>query len=286
MIRNPAVAGQFYDGNAESLRNSIEKCFLHKIGPGKIPKQVDGQDKKEIISIISPHAGYVYSGPVAAHGFLELWKDRVNAPDTVIIIGPNHHGGIPLAIMTNGAWKTPLGTIKIDEKLATAIANKDNNIRNDEYSHRNEHSIEVQLPFLQYLYNSNFQFVPICMLYHDYKNCQIIGNAIAEVIKENQDKDILIIASTDFTHFEPHEIAYNKDKKAISAIQKLNAKLLFDTITQERIFMCGVDPVTSIIIASNKLNAREAKFLKWASSGDIIPNKSSVVGYGSIIIVK
>ncbi|MHA1753520.1 MAG: AmmeMemoRadiSam system protein B [Candidatus Helarchaeota archaeon] len=287
MIREPAVAGQFYEGNPDALRKSIENCFLQSnVGPGKLPKDVERHNKREIISLISPHAGYMYSGPVAAHGFLELWKDRIEPPDTIIILGPNHHGGIDVSIMNEGGWKTPLGTVNIDVDIANEIASKSDIIQPDFYSQAYEHSIEVQLPFLQYLYGSNFKFVPICILSHSFEYCKIIGDAVSSVIEKNKDKDILIVASTDFTHFEPHEVARKKDRMAISAIEKLDAKLLFDTVSKERISMCGVNPVTATIIASNKLNARQAKFLKWASSGDIISDKSRVVGYGSIIILK
>ncbi|TFF86832.1 MAG: AmmeMemoRadiSam system protein B [Promethearchaeota archaeon] len=285
MIRKPAVAGQFYEGNKASLTRSIEKSFLHKLGPGKLPSQVEQKNEKKIVSVIAPHAGYIYSGPVAAHSYLELWKDRKDGPDTVIIIGPNHHGGAPIATMNRGQWETPLGKVDIDEDIANSIINRGKNIQDDPYSHRSEHSIEVQLPFLQYLYKGNFKFVPICMLYHDYQNCEIVGEAVASTIKSSE-KDIIIVASTDFTHFEPHEVAKNKDRKAISAIEKLDARLLFNTVRQERITMCGVDPVTSTIIASKKLGAEKARFLKWSSSGDIISDKSRVVGYGSIVIMK
>jgi len=286
LIRRPAVAGQFYEGRSEQLIKSIESCFLHPLGPGQLPKDVDTHNKREIMAIVSPHAGYIYSGPVAAHGFLELWKDRPEPPDTIIIIGPNHHGGIPLATMAEGGWQTPLGVVEIDSEVANALIETSKSIKSDEYSHTFEHSIEVQIPFLQYLYKSNFKFVPICMLYHSFKNCEIVGNAVAEVINQFKNKDIIIVASTDFTHFEPHEVARVKDKKAIDAILKLEPKLLFDTVNRDRISMCGVDPVTSTLIAVNKLGAKSAKFLKWASSGDIIPDKSRVVGYGSIIILK
>ncbi|MHA1270136.1 MAG: AmmeMemoRadiSam system protein B [Candidatus Helarchaeota archaeon] len=287
MIRRAAVAGQFYRGDPTSLKKSIEKCFLDKsVGPGNLPMNVERHGKKEIIAVISPHAGYIYSGPVAAHGFLELYKDRIKPPDTIIIIGPNHHGGVPIATMVEGAWETPFGTIDIDSEIAQSLIQKNNKIQDDKYSHSYEHSIEVQLPFLQYLYDNDFQFVPICMLYHNFKNCTIVGETVASIILQYSDKDILIVASTDFTHFEPHDIAKVKDRKAISAIEKLDAQLLFNTVNNERISMCGVDPVTATIIASNKLNAKKAQFLKWASSGDVTNDKYRVVGYGSIVILK
>jgi len=287
LIRRAAVAGQFYRGEPNSLRKSIEECFLHKdVGPGVLPRDVDRHNRREIIAIVSPHAGYMYSGPVAAHGYLELWKDRIEPPDTVIIIGPNHHGGITIATMERGGWETPFGVVEIDEEVAKSLTKKNNKIQHDVFSHTYEHSIEVQLPFLQYLYGSDFKFVPICMLSHSFKVCKIVGDAVAAVIKEQKQKDIIIIASTDFTHFEPHESARIKDSKAIAAIEKLNPELLFNTVNNERISMCGVDPTTAMLIAANQLNAQKAKTLKWASSGDIIPDKHSVVGYGSIIITK
>ncbi|MBD3228154.1 MAG: AmmeMemoRadiSam system protein B [Candidatus Lokiarchaeota archaeon] len=289
MVRKAAVAGQFYEGKPGSLKQSIKNCFLHEAGPGKLPRDIERFNNKNIISIVSPHAGYIYSGPVAAHGFLELAKDRLEPPDTVFILGPNHRGGLPLATMKEGSWSTPLGKINIDNEIANELINKGEGIQHDEQSHRLEHSIEVQLPFLQYIYENDFDMIPICIAHRPFdrfKNCQIVGNALGEIISEHKEKDFLIIASTDFTHYEPHNIAKKKDSKAISAIEKLDGKLLFDTINRERITMCGVDPVTATIIASNKLGAKEAKLLKWASSGDITGDKSRVVGYGSLIIEK
>jgi len=158
-IRRPVQAGSFYSGTAESLKKQIEECFQHKLGPGKNPTVQKGP--RNIVGLVCPHAGYMYSGPVAAHSYYNLAID--GKPDTVVIFGPNHTGeGSGLAVVKEGAWRTPLGDVQIDEAVAHEILRKSKIIDVDDSAHAHEHSIEVQLPFLQYLYNAAFKFVPIC----------------------------------------------------------------------------------------------------------------------------
>ena len=164
-LRQPAVAGSFYDADSTSLKKQIENCFLHKIGPGEIPL-TNPKRKSNIIGLVSPHAGYINSGPVAANGFYKIALD--GKPDTIIILGPNHRGfGEDVSIMTEGKWKTPLGELEIDAEIAEDILKNSKIIKNDKKAHQYEHSIEVQLPFIQYIFGKDIKFVPICMTRQD-----------------------------------------------------------------------------------------------------------------------
>lgn len=279
MKRRPYVAGMFYESSPSRLRKQIEECFLHRIGPGKLPEKVV---EHNIIGLISPHAGYMYSGPVAAHGYYILSKSK--KPSTVIILGPNHSGlGAPMAVMDEGVWEMPLGDVDIDIECAKCIIDKAPIVTSDELAHRYEHSIEVQIPFLQYIYNGSFKIVPIAMLMQNFEAARILGEAIAKCAQEH---DVIVIASTDFTHYEPVEKARTKDGIAIEHILKLNAKGLYDAVIENDITMCGYGPVMALIEAVKKLGCRDAKLLKYATSGDITGDYSSVVAYASLVFLK
>jgi len=280
-LRRPAVAGSFYAGDSKSLNIQIEKCFLHKIGPGKLPSTIIKGERK-IVGLISPHAGYIYSGPVAANGFYKIALD--GKPDTIIILGPNHRGfGEDISIMVDGKWKTPLGELEIDTNIAESILRNSKIIRNDKKAHQYEHSIEVQLPFIQYIFGNNIKFVPICMTRQDVNTDIEIAQSICSSVI---DKNILIIASSDFTHYEPQEYAENIDKQAIDAILEFNPKKLYDIIYQQRLTMCGPGPITVMLIACETLGAKKAELLKYATSGDISGMYDQVVGYASLIMSK
>jgi len=280
-LRKPAVAGSFYAGDSKSLNMQIENCFLHKIGPGEIPL-VNTKKENNIIGLVSPHAGYIYSGPVAANGFYQIALD--GKPDTIIILGPNHRGfGEDISIMVEGKWKTPLGELEIDTDIAEKILKNSKIIKNDKKAHQYEHSIEVQLPFIQYIFGKNIKFVPICMTRQDINTDIEIAQSICSSVV---DKNILIIASSDFTHYEPQEYAENVDKQAINAIIEFNPKKLYDMIYHQNLTMCGPGPITVMLIVCETLGAKKAELLKYATSGDISGMFNQVVGYASIIIRK
>ncbi|MHC2995394.1 MAG: AmmeMemoRadiSam system protein B [Candidatus Atribacteria bacterium] len=280
-LRKPAVAGSFYAGDSKSLNIQIEKCFLHKIGPGKIPSAVLAGERK-IVGLISPHAGYMYSGPIAAHGFYKIALD--GKPDTIIILGPNHRGfGADVSIMINGKWETPLGELEIDKDIAENILNNSKIIKVDNKAHQSEHSIEVQLPFIQYIFGKNVKIIPICMTRQDINTDIEIARSICSSVVN---KNILIIASSDFTHYEPQEYAQNVDKQAINAILEFNPNKLYDMIYQQNLTMCGPGPITVMLIACKTLGAKKAELLKYATSGDITNIYNQVVGYASLIIRK
>jgi AmmeMemoRadiSam system protein B len=289
-LRRPAVAGQFYDGNNKTLRESIEKCFLDERGPGTLPHISKGN--KKVRGIVVPHAGYIYSGAIAAHSYSYLANN--NFADSFIILGPNHTGiGSGVSLMMEGSWQTPLGSVTINEDLAKKIC-KDI-IDKDESAHIYEHSIEVQLPFLQFTSeNKQFNFVPICMAMQDFETSSEVGKIIADAVKNASGK-IAIIASTDFSHagfnytsmppegIRVDEYAKKQDKLAIDQIIKMNPQGLIDAVNKNNISMCGYGPVAAMLTAAKILGANKAELLKYGTSYEVYPS-TSCVGYGAIAI--
>jgi AmmeMemoRadiSam system protein B len=276
-VRRPTQAGSFYAGDAESLRTQIEKCFFHEFGPGKLPK-VELSGVRKVVGLVCPHAGYMYSGPVAANAYNELALD--GKPDTVVVLGPNHTGyGSALALMDEGVWQTPLGDVEIDTLVAHELVRETGLIDVDELAHRFEHSVEVQLPFLQYLYGDRFKFVPVCFQLQDYASAEEVGNALAEVLAE---RNAVVIASSDFTHYEPQASAERKDLAALEAVQAMDAKKFVSIIEERNVTACGYGPIATAITAAKSLLAEEAKLLRYKTSGDITGDKSSVVGYAAV----
>ncbi|MDW8083796.1 MAG: AmmeMemoRadiSam system protein B [Candidatus Caldarchaeum sp.] len=275
--RRPAVAGLFYEATKKELLKQVEDCFLSGVGPGTLPKKTWG--KSRVPALICPHAGLMYSGPVAAHAYLLL--EKYSPPESVIVFGPNHYGiGTIVSIYPSGYWSTPLGDVKIDDELAEKIAQTREFFFLDEASHSREHSIEVQLPFLQYVYGE-FEFVPICINDQSLETCVEIGEAVAEVV---HGRNVLMIASTDFTHYEPHETVLKKDRLALERIAELDVAGLYRVLESHRITMCGYGAVAALLSAAKKLGAEKAHTLKQATSGDTSGEYESVVGYASCII--
>ena len=280
MTRMPAVAGAFYDGDARSLKEQIEWCYTHPHGPGEVSRTKVG--KRSLVGLVSPHAGYIYSGPVATHGFAYMAQD--GRPASVIILGPNHTGiGSGVSIVTSGKWVTPMGEVKVDEPLADTIKKACDLIDVDTIAHAREHSLEVQLPFLQHLFNGQFDIVPICMMLQDERTSEEVGQAISKAAMK---KDIVIIASTDFTHYEPQQSAATKDRKAIDKILALDWRGLLRVVSDENISMCGYGPVAAMLCAAKALGAKKATLLKYATSGDTAGPMPQVVGYGSIAVTR
>jgi MEMO1 family protein len=264
----------FYAGTARELEEQIEWCYRHEIGPGTIPR-VNSKGLREIVAIVVPHAGYYYSGPVAAHAYKELADDGIC--DTAVILGPNHTGyGYPVSLWVGDGWSTPLGEVEIDKKLAQKLLGTV--IKADETAHIHEHSIEVQLPWLQYLYKK-IKIVPITMLAQDLETARSVGKAISQAGDNS-----IIIASSDFTHYEPHSEAMEKDSLVIESIVALDEEELYKRCERLGCTMCGYGPVASAIVAAKEMRAKKASLLKYATSGDTSGDFSRVVGYGSIVI--
>jgi hypothetical protein len=280
-IRRPCQAGAFYEGTAESLKRQIEDCFLHELGPGKIPEVVKDGPRK-VVGLVCPHAGYMFSGPVAAHSYYQLALD--GKPDVVVVFGPNHSGyGSALAVMDEGVWRTPLGDVEVDGETANQIVRESRIVDVDDSAHRLEHSIEVQLPFLQYLYGSQFKIVPICFLMQDLPSARDVGKAVAKVLAE---KNAVIIASSDMTHYEPQERAAKNDRLVLEAVEAMDEAKVYSVIESHRVSACGYGPIAALITAAKILGAKEAKLLCYKTSGDIIGDYSSVVGYAAVCFTK
>jgi len=279
-VRRPWVAGAFYPADPDRLRQTIESCFTHRLGPGGLPGTASPE--RRIVAVVCPHAGYMYSGPVAAHSYYHLAAEA--RPESVVVIGPNHTGmGSPIAMMRSGAWETPLGEVEIDEGLADAIFRASDIIDIDEWAHAREHSIEVQLPFLQYIYGPGLRFVPICMGFQDLESSREVGRAVAEAVGG---ADAVIVASTDLTHQEPQASANRKDRLVLESILSLDEAALQERVRSHRVTMCGYGPVSAAIVASKMLGAEKAELLAYHTSGDVTGDHSAVVGYAAAKITR
>lgn len=268
MKRKPSVAGYFYPHDSGALRDMIE---------GMLDPQAD---KKKAISVISPHAGYVYSGKVAGSVF-----SSITLPENFVILGPNHQDvSTGISIMRQGVWETPLGDVSINTTLAGLIMKQSGILKENAKSHSQEHSLEVQIPFIQYL-KGNISFVPISIAYFaTYDDLVELGKAIAEAIRE-YGQNVLIVASTDMSHYVSQEVAKEKDFLAIKKILDLDARGLYEIVKRENISMCGFKPTTATIIASNELKAKKAELIKYQTSGDVSGDFLKVVGYAGIRII-
>ncbi|MDR1993122.1 MAG: AmmeMemoRadiSam system protein B [Nitrososphaerota archaeon] len=280
-IRRPIVASQFYEGDAEALRAQLTSCFLHKLGPQKFPSINKTAHPREIMGLLCPHAGYMYSGPVAASAFYSLAQD--GKPDTVVLLGPNHTGyGSALSVMRDGLWQTPLGNIEINTTMADDILHKTPHLTVDALAHRFEHSLEVQLPFLQFLYGNSFKIVPICFQIQNYDVAVEIGHALVEAL---EDTNTLVIASSDMTHYESAKEALAKDQAALKKALALDVRGFYDIIQTQNITACGFMPLTSLLIYAADICAKPEQ-LSYHNSGDITGDFSNVVGYAAMSFKK
>ncbi len=266
MMRQPSVAGQFYSADRSHLISEISSLIVER------------QPKQQAFGILAPHAGYVYSGAVAGAVF-----GSVEIPDTVIILGPNHHGlGGPASLFPAGEWLTPLGSVTIESRLSELVLRSSRILRSDSSAHRFEHSIEVQIPFLQYL-RPEVQIVPICLSYLDYESCRALGTSLAQSIK-TFGKHVLIVASTDMSHYEPDAVARNKDNLALKELLELYPEGLYTVVTGMGISMCGIIPATVMLVAALDLGATKCELVRYATSGDVSGDRRQVVGYAGVVV--
>jgi AmmeMemoRadiSam system protein B len=280
MVRKPAVAGYFYELNKERLLKQIEDCFRGPLGPGSLP-EVKREGEGRILALVVPHAGYIYSGQAAAHAYSALARD--GKPKRIVIIGPNHRAlGAEVAIYARGGWQTPLGNVPIDEELAREILANSDIVKDDPVAHLYEHSIEVQLPFLQYLFGNDFSFVPITVYNQTLPVGIHLGNVLANVLSGER---AVVIASTDLTHYEAKAVAMENDKRVIECVESLDETGLYLNIGKYHITMCGPAGVVAAIVSGKKRGAREGVLYKYYTSGDIIGDMLEVVGYASMGII-
>ena len=265
-LRHPAVAGRFYPRDPEDLRAEVQSYLSP---PG---------ETVSALGCVVPHAGYVYSGHVAGAVYA-----RLDLPRRCILMCPNHTGmGHPLAIMSIGAWETPLGRMPIDEPLAAALKERFPLLGEDAEAHRAEHGAEVQLPFLQ-TKNPESTFVPIALGTSRYEVLQALGLVIADVVKALAEP-VLLIASSDMNHYENDTVTRVKDHKAIERILVMDAKGLYDVVMNEDISMCGFGPTVVMLTAARRLGAIGTELVRYATSGDISGDRDRVVGYAGIIV--
>lgn len=263
-VRQPVVAGMFYPGTEHALRSQLESLIV--LDPD--PHQCRG--------CIAPHAGYVYSGPVAGrlYGHVEL-------PRRIVVLGPNHTGsGAVVSVAPESAWETPLGEVPIDVDLRRRLLDRVPAAQSETGAHRREHSIEVQLPFLK-VRRPDLSVLPVVLAHFDLDDCLSLGEALATVIVQS-DEPVAIVASSDMTHYEPDAQARGRDALAIEAALSMNPGQLFETVHRHRITMCGVVPATVLLAALGILGADGGHLQAYQTSGDTSGDRSSVVGYAGL----
>lgn len=267
MIRQPAVADRFYPGDRTALARALDRLL-----PSPRPSR-----RKQAIAAVSPHAGYVYSGSVAAETL-----SGVDIPPAVIILGLNHHGqGQPIALSL-ADWAMPGGKVPSNQGLAELLLEPPSPIVHDETAHRFEHSVEVQIPFLQAL-QPTLSIVPLVLSHISYSRCEEVAYALVAAIKRFS-QPVLMLASSDMTHYESRESATAKDSQVLSKIEELNPRGMYDLVHNRRISMCGVIPVTVALLAAMQLGATNAEIVRYTDSGEVSGDTQQVVGYAGVVI--
>ena len=271
ILRHPAVAGKFYPGDPDDLRMEVREYLSQDSTANQTPVRALG--------CIAPHAGYMYSGHVAGAVFA-----RLEVPKRCIVLCPNHTGvGRALAIMSEGAWQTPLGDVPVDGRLAAALKERFPALQEDATAHHAEHAAEVELPFLL-LRQPEFRFVPIALGTRQFDALEELGKALADVVA-TQNSPILIVASSDMNHYESDAVTRVKDHRAIERILTLDPRGLYDVVTQQDISMCGLGPALAMLTAARQLGAKSAELVKYATSGDVSGDRNMVVGYAGVVVV-
>ena len=266
MKRSPAVAGQFYYGTAQKLTSQVEQY-------------IDKNARKErAFGIVAPHAGLLYSGAVAGAVY-----SSIEFPETFILIGPNHTGlGSQISLMESGEWEIPTGTLPVDEKISHRIAKHVPILTKDAQAHLFEHSLEVQLPFILYI-SEHVKIVPIVILTATIADCRMLGEGIAKAVRE-AGYPVVVVASTDMSHYVHDDVAKQLDQKAIDRIVSLDPEGLYEVVARERISMCGYLPVTAMLFAVKALGAQSARLVRYATSAEVSGDYEHVVGYAGIVL--
>lgn len=279
-IRRPAVAGQFYPVSPAALHAAVTEAYASPLGPGAVP--VVAQNRlSRVFGIVVPHAGYQYSGPGAAWAFAELAHD--GRPAAAILLGVNHHGlGAPVALSPAQGWATPLGIVPVAGDLSVRLMELDADVVLDERAHRLEHSLEVQVPFLQTLYGT-LDILPILLGQVTPSLLDRLGVAISRLTEEF---DLIIVASTDFSHYIPHREAEVLDHLALQQIAAISPAGLLDIVQRKGITMCGVYPVAVLLTAARAVGASSARVLHYHTSGDVTGDRQEVVGYGAAVVYR
>lgn len=266
MLRAPAVAGRFYDGTSSGLRKQVSQYITAD------------RPRSEALGIMVPHAGLIYSGAVAGQVY-----SSISMPHTFVMLGPNHTGlGTAVSLMDDGEWEIPTGKLRIDRKIAARILQASPLAERNSQAHAYEHSLEVQIPFIAH-FSQEILIVPIALMHLTYEHCRELAAAIASSV-QSSGYPVTILASSDMTHYQPDRIARRMDERALEKILAMDPMGLYETVTKEGISMCGILPVTVMLLASQLLGARHARLIKYMTSGDVSGDYDSVVGYAGVVI--
>lgn len=277
MIRPPVVAGRFYESNKSSLLEQVEGCFSHNLGVGSQELEKSGR----LVALISPHAGYMFSGPPASYGFARLKQEQV-LPERIILLGPKHtrYGG-NFSVSASSSWETPMGSVPVDTEFCREICQKVNGFALDEASHQLEHSLEVQLPFLQYVYKEKkMAIVPIAIGYNSFKELKTHFEDFRKFLGTKDLSRTLFIVSSDFSHDTPRELAYKLDSEVIEKILDLSAEGFYNLVVGDDRSVCGVMPITALLLLLGEKSIK-AKLLKYSTSMDVMQHERGV-GYASM----
>ncbi len=267
MIRPPAVAGRFYPSDPRELARQVDDFSAVT------------REKVRVLGCVVPHAGYMYSGHVAGAVYAAL-----EIPAKCILLGPRHYPqGQPLAILSEGSFQTPLGAALIDAPMAAELAHACPLLREDSVAHAREHSLEVQLPFLQRMAGESLRIVPVALATDRYGVMEELGRAVAQVVKA-QSEPVLVIASSDMNHYESDDVTRVKDHRASARMLALDPRGLYDTVRREGITMCGYAATVAMLVAVRELGAKEATLIRYATSGDVSGDRDQVVGYAGVVI--
>jgi hypothetical protein len=279
MRRRAAVAGSFYPSTKSELSSMVNNCYLHPLGPGRLPPAPPGI--ANIVAVVSPHAGYEYSGPVAAYSYLHV--SSLRAPDLIVIVAPNHYGiGSGVATFKSGEWETPLGRMRVDEDAASKLVRNSGIVSFDPEAHRMEHSLEVQLPFLQHIYGDSIPILPISLLFQDIETARTVAESLVEVV---QGKRAVLVASSDLTHYEPVAEAREKDAALIDQAKRMDVGSFYSTLDRLQVTACGFGAIATVMMASRALGLEKGELLKYATSGDTTGDNNQVVGYAALRFV-
>ncbi|HEY6282769.1 MAG TPA: AmmeMemoRadiSam system protein B [Nitrososphaerales archaeon] len=278
-VRKPAVAGQFYPSDPVELSAAIDNCYSHPLGPGRTPPEPRSDAK--VVAVVSPHAGYVYSGPIAAHSYLHV--SSLRDPDLIVVVAPNHYGiGSGVSTFESGEWETPLGRMRVDTHASKQFVELAGVAAVDPEAQRLEHSLEVQLPFLQKIYGSAVPFLPVSLLFQDVETASAVSEALVEVVKGRK---AVLIASSDLTHYEPAEAAKEKDSALMRQVESMDVEGFYSTLERLQVTACGFGAIATVMEAARKLGLAKGELLKYASSGDMTGENLQVVGYGALRFV-
>ncbi len=274
-VRKPAVAGLFYPSDPSELAKAIDACYMHKLGPGRMPPARKGRSDK--VAIIVPHAAYEYSGPVAAHAYLHA--SSLPDPDLIVVVAPNHYGiGSGVSTFKDGYWETPLGRMRVDPGASEALV-ESGVAAFDPESQRLEHSLEVQLPFLQRIYGDATPILPVSLSFQDMETTDALADALANIVK---DKRVVMVASSDLTHYETAEEAREKDGALLEKVVKMDTKGFYSTLVELQVTSCGFGAMATVMRAAMTLGLAKGELLKYATSGDTTGDNLQVVGYSSL----